>query len=64
MYVCSCVLFQYILLKFLGPSGKEAECVGVHTVKLFGHKSTSEQLSSSAFLYQLVRHTHAHMNLT
>ena len=56
------MLFQYVLLKLLGPSGKEAERVGVHSVKLFGHKSSSEQLGSNAFLHQLVRlHTHTHV---
>ena len=50
-----CILLQYVLLKFLGPRGEGTERVGVHTVRLFGYKSTAEQLSSTTFLQELVR---------
>ena len=46
---------QYVLLKFLGPKVEGTERVGVHAVRLFGYKSTAEQLSSTTFLQQLVR---------
>ena len=35
--------------------GEETERVGVHAVRLFGYKSTAEQLTSTTFLQQLVR---------
>ena len=45
---------RYVLFKFLGPMKEDAERVGVHCIKLYGHKTSSEEIQRRVLLSQLV----------
>ncbi len=45
---------QYVMFKFLGPTKEDAERVGVHCIKLYGHRTSTEEMHKRTFRSKLV----------
>ena len=45
---------QYILIKFLGTVGADAERMGVHCIKVYGYSLSQEDIGRAAFVDRLV----------
>ena len=45
---------KYLLLKLLGPAKESAERIGVHSVQVYSHRTTTEEIEKIAFLKKMV----------
>ena len=52
--IVTLLLFQYILIKFLGTAGADAERMGVHCIRAHGYNLSQDDIKRVAFIDRLV----------